>query len=125
MIMVLRIALAALLMLDLSIPSYFRRRFTGSARPPMSGWRSILLPERFLTFLLQAALFAYLISPRWVAWSQIDLPTGLRAFGATLAGLALAGMVWAFRHLGRNLGGAHNLVTTGPYRWVRHPMYCA
>jgi protein-S-isoprenylcysteine O-methyltransferase Ste14 len=50
-------------------------------------------------------------------------------FGAavTLAGLLFA--VWARVHLGRNWSGIvtvkhdHELVTTGPYRIVRHPIY--
>src|SRR5205823_5706526 len=39
--------------------------------------------------------------------------------------------VWAMRCLGRNWSGAvtikvgHELVRTGPYRWVRHPIYTA
>jgi protein-S-isoprenylcysteine O-methyltransferase Ste14 len=54
----------------------------------------------------------------------------------TLLGLALqvaAGSlgVWARRHLGRNWSGAitvaqdHQLVRTGPYRRLRHPIYTA
>jgi protein-S-isoprenylcysteine O-methyltransferase Ste14 len=44
-----------------------------------------------------------------------------------MAGFALA--VWARRHLGRNWGmpmslkQGHELLTTGPYRYVRHPIY--
>lgn len=39
--------------------------------------------------------------------------------------------VWARRHLGRNWSGAitakvdHELIRTGPYRLVRHPIYSA
>ena len=45
---------------------------------------------------------------------------------ALVAGLVL---VWMFRTLGRNLTDTvvtrnqHTLVTSGPYRWVRHPFY--
>ena len=45
----------------------------------------------------------------------------------TVAGMAFA--VWARVHLGRNWSSApmikqqHELIRTGPYRWVRHPIY--
>jgi protein-S-isoprenylcysteine O-methyltransferase Ste14 len=49
--------------------------------------------------------------------------------GASLCALGLAFSVWARFHLGRNWSGTvtikedHQLIQTGPYRWVRHPIY--
>jgi protein-S-isoprenylcysteine O-methyltransferase Ste14 len=55
-----------------------------------------------------------------------------RVWAAVGAGLTLLGLlftVWARVHLGRNWSGVaalkadHELITGGPYRWVRHPIY--
>ena len=49
--------------------------------------------------------------------------------GVTLIVAGLAFTVWARRHLGRNWSGTvqvkqdHQLICTGPYRFVRHPIY--
>jgi protein-S-isoprenylcysteine O-methyltransferase Ste14 len=59
------------------------------------------------------------------------LPPGEALAVASLL-LVVAGLgftVWARRHLGRNWSAAvtvkedHALIRTGPYRWVRHPIY--
>lgn len=53
--------------------------------------------------------------------------TTVIGFGLLVAGLAFA--VWARVHLGRNWSGTvtikvdHELIRTGPYRVVRHPIY--
>ena len=51
--------------------------------------------------------------------------------GVLMAVVGLAGMLWSARSLGRGLtavpepvAGA-TLIVSGPYRWVRHPMYAA
>ena len=65
-----------------------------------------ILDERFLPFV------------PWPFWTGAAL---------TLAGLLFT--VWARVHLGRNWSGTvtvkenHELVTSGPYRVVRHPIY--
>ena len=52
---------------------------------------------------------------------------GVAGLVLCLAGFALA--IWARLHLGRNWGmpmslkEGHELVTTGPYRYIRHPVY--
>ncbi len=49
--------------------------------------------------------------------------------GTILCALGLAFAVWARRHLGKNwniepsIQQDHELVTSGPYRFVRHPIY--
>ena len=72
---------------------------------------------------------AYLLNPAWMAWSSIAVPPWIR-WGGTLP-LVLGGtwMIWALQHIGRNLTisietkADHALITSGPYRWVRHPLY--
>jgi protein-S-isoprenylcysteine O-methyltransferase Ste14 len=59
------------------------------------------------------------------------LPTAPFIVAAGLIVQVASGLlaVWARRHLGRYWSGAittkanHQLVRTGPYRWVRHPIY--
>lgn len=53
----------------------------------------------------------------------------LRISGALFAASGIALAVWARRHLGRNWSGhpsktvGHELITSGPYSIVRHPIY--
>jgi protein-S-isoprenylcysteine O-methyltransferase Ste14 len=74
-------------------------------------------------------LLVYLVNPAWMRWAQVDVPVGWRLAGGPLGLVSLAGFSWVFRHLGENVTPTaqirqeHTLVTTGPYRWVRHPMY--
>jgi protein-S-isoprenylcysteine O-methyltransferase Ste14 len=55
----------------------------------------------------------------------------LRWCGYLLIGIWAVLLVWTFRNLGKNLTDTvvtrkeHSLVTTGPYRYVRHPFYLA
>lgn len=54
---------------------------------------------------------------------------GVQILGVILCVLGLAFAIWARRDLGRNWSGTpsmkedHELVTSGPYRFVRHPIY--
>jgi protein-S-isoprenylcysteine O-methyltransferase Ste14 len=85
---------------------------------------------RALTFLIVIVLFSITRIP--LPWLYRQLwPQGIWPFwiGAaiTVAGLLFA--VWARLHLGSNWSHAvtikqgHDLITTGPYSLVRHPIY--
>lgn len=59
-------------------------------------------------------------------WTQSPLAAGT-GLAFTVAGLCFA--VWARRHLGKYWSGRislkenHRVIQTGPYAWVRHPIY--
>jgi len=75
------------------------------------------------------SLLAWILYPRAIGWAGVELPDALRWLGAALMALGVATGLWALRHLGRNVTPTAvprpdaELVTTGPYRWVRHPLY--
>ncbi len=89
----------------------------------------IMILLRLFGFSVWMGLLLYMINPRWMAWSTLSLPPWLRWAGAALGVLALPLIYWMFSSLGTNvtdtvgLRREHRLVTHGPYRWVRHPMY--
>lgn len=74
---------------------------------------------------------AFLVAPRWVDFAAGPLPAWGRGLGAVLGLLGLLLFRAMFRHLGLNVTSTAmprenaTLVTSGPYRWVRHPMYLA
>jgi protein-S-isoprenylcysteine O-methyltransferase Ste14 len=69
------------------------------------------------------------IQPRWMTWASFDPPDWVPWAGAALGLLTVPMVYWVFSSLGRNVSETvltkqrHELVTTGPYRWVRHPLY--
>ena len=85
---------------------------------------------RVLIFLIAIVLLSTTRIP--LPWLYLQLwPVGLLPFwlgaAVTIAGLLFA--VWARVHLGRNwsrsvtIKQGHELITTGPYARVRHPIY--
>ncbi|MCC6905881.1 MAG: isoprenylcysteine carboxylmethyltransferase family protein [Anaerolineae bacterium] len=83
--------------------------------------------QRILTFVLTVApLLMYIAWPRGVAWAGIAITDWLRIVGVGAGMLACALFWWANAAMNHAYhSGEVGLVTTGPYRWVRHPMYAA
>ena len=85
---------------------------------------------RLLAFVIAIVLLSVPRIP--LPWLYVQLwPSGYLSFwlgaAVTVAGLLFA--VWAREHLGRNwsrsvtIKQGHELITTGPYAVVRHPIY--
>ena len=93
--------------------------------------RLILFTLRPVAFAFMAGLIAFMIAPATMRWAALPLPAWARWTGVGLAVSAGLMLVWAVPALGRNLTDtvvtrrAATLVTTGPYRYVRHPFYWA
>lgn len=102
--------------------------------------RGVKTPVRRESTLSRWAHYGPLILSGWLLsdgariWAPLQVPFITRSATSSLiaAGMTAAGLVftiWARRHLGRNWSGSvaikadHELVTTGPYRLARHPIY--
>jgi len=89
----------------------------------------ILATLRPLGGVFWLGLIVWMIDPGWMAWSSAPLPVWLRWTGVGVIAMGCALLVWTFRSLGSNLTDTvvtrqkHTLVSHGPYRWIRHPLY--
>jgi protein-S-isoprenylcysteine O-methyltransferase Ste14 len=76
-------------------------------------------------------VIAYLIYPEWLGNFTIPLPAWVRWAGLALSIISLSLLWWVHSALNVHFDTTlhiqehHQIVTTGPYRWVRHPMYTA
>ena len=67
--------------------------------------------------------------PGWLNLQPIAYQAWLGWLAIALTGLGFASTIWARAYLGSNWSGnvtikvGHELVRTGPYRFVRHPIY--
>ena len=80
---------------------------------------------------LIAFLVLYAINPAWLGVLSVPFPGWLRWLGTVLGVVSFALYIWAQATLGKawsphlQMRKDHQLITTGPYAGIRHPIYLA
>lgn len=116
----------------LAIRVYYRLK-TGTLRLDLASSRDSAKMRIFLLILgvLLSGMLIWLMNPGWMRWSALALPGWARWGGAGIVVVALTLLLWVHQTLSTSFSGnleireRHKLVTRGPYRWMRHPMYSA
>jgi len=129
---IFRILAAVILFTGMGISGYFRRkadRDTGEKISRKVDGNAMMTMIRIGGLILWLSPLVYLINPSWMAWSKIGLPDWVRWLGVGIGILCTLGVYWLFSSIGSGITPTsatrkeHKLTTSGPYRWVRHPLY--
>jgi protein-S-isoprenylcysteine O-methyltransferase Ste14 len=127
-----RISAALILLTGMGISTYFRLKAdkeTGEKISRKADGATMMTVIRIGGLVLWLSPFVYLANPQWMAWSKIGLPEWVRWLGIGIGVLCTIAVYWLFSSIGSGITPTsatrrqHKLVTSGPYRWVRHPLY--
>jgi protein-S-isoprenylcysteine O-methyltransferase Ste14 len=96
--------------------------------------RLYIITRALLAPFWWAGIILFLVFPSWVMFLSIPLPDWFRLIMVGIASLSILLTLWSWRTLGKNWvhcldpsefqhRKTTTLVTSGPYHYVRHPMY--
>jgi protein-S-isoprenylcysteine O-methyltransferase Ste14 len=130
--LIFRIIVIGMMLSAFSVSAYFRRKAQQTSGDEIDRRQEgdfVMIALRIGGGLIWLLILAYMIFPPAVAWATIPLPVWLRWLGVFGGIVAVILLIWMFRSLGMNITDTvvtrkdHALVTHGPYRWIRHPLY--
>ena len=127
-----RILAGLILFTGFGISAYFRRKADKDSGETVSrkvDGGTLMNIIRIGGLILWFTPIAYLIDPQWLVWAKLGLPEWARWVGVGLGVLCTFGIYWLFSSIGSGITPTsatrkeHKLSTSGPYRWIRHPLY--
>ena len=128
--LIFRIALALIVSVYVATRIYYARlamQSDGNFFRPRRDLRQITFGILFFSSIVLMVI--YVVAPEQLVWAALPLLAGWRWLGIGLGLVGIFLLFWAHRALGKNLSAPgvmkeeQLLVTAGPYKWVRHPMY--
>ncbi|MFX0079470.1 MAG: isoprenylcysteine carboxylmethyltransferase family protein [Candidatus Hermodarchaeota archaeon] len=138
--LIFRYGLLLLFILFIGIRGYFGRKAQplGQKRTRQERWADQVKRESKILVILRIAL-VYAMILFILIWSlvpfvlpplvQLSFPLWVRWSGVIICILMILAITWIGIHLGRQISGSleikegHTLITSGPYKYIRHPMY--
>ena len=129
---IFRIVAAVILFSGTGISIYHRRKAdkeTGESLPRSADGSAMMTVIKVFGLILWLSPLVYLVNPAWMTWSKLGLPDWTRFLGVVTGVLCVGGIYWLFSSIGTGITPVsatrkeHRLSTSGPYRWVRHPLY--
>jgi protein-S-isoprenylcysteine O-methyltransferase Ste14 len=107
---------------------YFRKAQTQGGKAEYKE-QNITKIRQTIGWLFPLTVLAYMIRPSILGWADLPLPGWVQWTGVALGLASLALIWWVQWALDVNFAvtlhvrDEHTLITHGPYKWVRHPMY--
>jgi len=126
-----RLTILGVLIMAFGISAYYRTRARddgGTIKRQEEGWLALAV-RMVVAIPLLIVIILNIFWPGSLTWAKFNSPDWLRILGLVLAVLCLPVLWWVFRSIGKNISETvlikdeHELVTHGPYSWVRHPLY--
>ncbi len=137
---IFRYGLLLLFISFMGIRSYYGRKAQppGQKRTRQERWADQVKYESKVLVILRIVL-VYAMVLFILIWSlaplvlpplvQLIFPIWVRWLGVIICILMIPAITWVGIHLGRQVSGSleikesHTLITSGPYKYIRHPMY--